>query len=47
MADDFERIRDIFTAARKSNTIVTIPPGDYFLDGLKPIQLDSNTTVNA
>ena len=46
-SSDFDRIRDLFADARQKNTVVTIPPGDYRLDGREPIALHSNSIVSA
>jgi hypothetical protein len=43
-ADDTSKLAALFTSADKHGE-VTIPPGDYEIDGSKPIQLESNTTV--
>ncbi len=45
--DDSGRLAPLFAAAKESGTVVTIPPGDYHLDGEMPIPLYSNTTVFA
>lgn len=37
----------LFAAANISKGVITIPPGDYDLTGVPPIQLTSNTTVKA
>ncbi len=45
-ADDTSRLIRLFDEA-KEYSIVTIPPGDYFLEGKQPIGLKSNLTVVA
>lgn len=45
--DDSGRLAPLFAAAKESGAVVTIPPGDYHLDGEKPILVHSNTTVFA
>lgn len=45
-ADDTTKLAEIF-AAGTSEGIITIPPGDYHLDGSKPIPLTSSITVSA
>lgn len=47
VADDSTRLMPLFSAAAKSGGTITIPPGDYRLDGTTPIALASNTTVTA
>ena len=46
-ADDSTRLMPFFSRAAKSGGTITIPPGDYRLDGTTPIALASNTTVIA
>lgn len=46
-ADDREKLAALFAPATTKGGVVTIPPGDYSLDGREPIQLSSNTTVIA
>lgn len=46
-ADDSARIRELFASAERAGGTVTIPPGDYSLDGNDPIPLRSHTTVIA
>ncbi|MFO0978888.1 MAG: right-handed parallel beta-helix repeat-containing protein [Planctomycetaceae bacterium] len=46
-ADDTSKLVEVFAAANANDGIVTIPPGDYHLDGLKPIAVTSHTTVSA
>lgn len=45
-ADDTERLASFFEMVG-SGGVITIPPGDYHLDGETPIALSSNTTVFA
>ena len=44
--EDSAALRAIFDQA-KDHSSVTISPGDYYLDGTKPIELRSNLMVNA
>jgi hypothetical protein len=46
-ADDTAKISALFAAAAEHGGTVTIPPGDYALDGVEPVQLASHTTVVA
>ncbi len=46
-ADDRDRLATLFDAAAAQGGLVTIPPGDYQLDGLKPIPMRSGMTVTA
>ena len=46
-ADDSAQITALFAAVTEDGGIVTIPPGDYLLDGAQPIPLTSGTTVMA
>ncbi|TDU81721.1 parallel beta helix pectate lyase-like protein [Prosthecobacter fusiformis] len=46
-ADDTAKIATLLAPAAQAGGIVTIPPGDYHLDGVVPITLSSNTTVSA
>ena len=46
-ADDTARVAAVFEAAAGKGGSVTIPPGDYALDGTKPIPLASGMTVSA
>lgn len=46
-ADDSVRIRELFALVEVAGGTVTIPPGDYSLDGTEPIRLRSRTTVIA
>ena len=45
--DDFAKLKDIFTSSVERAGLVTIPPGDYELDGTKPLPLASHMTVTA
>jgi len=45
--DDTPKLVSLFSAKSESGGVITIPPGDYRLDGTKPIPLSSNTTVFA
>lgn len=45
--DDFTKLKDIFTSSVERAGLVTIPPGDYELDGTKPLPLASHMTVTA
>jgi hypothetical protein len=46
-ADDRARLADLLAPALTSGGTVTIPPGDYHLDGAEPLPLPSRTTVFA
>ncbi|MDR3402087.1 MAG: right-handed parallel beta-helix repeat-containing protein [Chthoniobacter sp.] len=46
-ADDTARVAALFAAAAEQGGTVTIPPGDYALDGAQPVRLASHTTVMA
>ena len=46
-ADDTEKLAALFAPAAESGGTVTIPPGDYKLDGAKPLPIASHTTVSA
>ena len=46
-ADDSQKLTALFASTRERGGLVTIPPGDYELDGAKPILLTSHTTVSA
>lgn len=46
-ADDSERLSAILAAAVEKSGVATIPPGDYELDGTRPIRIDSRLTVSA
>ncbi|MBM4094142.1 MAG: hypothetical protein FJ276_32760 [Planctomycetes bacterium] len=46
-ADDSARIAAILAAAAEREGVVTIPPGDYDLDGKTPLEIASRMTVTA
>ena len=46
-ADDFAKLAAIFAPSLENGGVITIPPGDYELDGQKPLPLASNLTINA
>lgn len=46
-ADDRARLADLLAPALANGGTVTIPPGDYHLDGAEPLPLPSRTTVFA
>lgn len=46
-ADDTEKLAPLFAPALDHGAVVTIPPGDYQLDGAEPLPIASNTTVFA
>lgn len=46
-ADDSMRLQELLAASGSGGGVVTIPPGDYQLDGTKPLVLSSNTTIMA
>lgn len=46
-ADDSMRIQELLAVSGSGGGVVTIPPGDYQLDGTKPLILSSNTTIMA
>jgi hypothetical protein len=46
-ADDSEKLRAILAPAVARGGVVTIPPGDYHLDGAEPLRLASRMTVMA
>ena len=46
-ADDTAKVAALFASAAEHGGIVTIPPGDYALDGGRPVRLASHTTVFA
>ena len=46
-ADDADRIAALLEPAAKAGGLVTIPPGDYYLEGESPLPLSSNTIVSA
>ena len=45
--DDFAKLKDILTPSVERGGVVTIPPGDYELDGTKPLPVVSHMTVTA
>jgi hypothetical protein len=47
LADDTAKIAALFEAESATGGVVTIPPGNYQLDGQTPIKLKSCTTVRA
>jgi S-formylglutathione hydrolase FrmB len=46
-ADDSARIAALLAPAKERGGVVTIPPGEYQLDGATPLPLPSHTTVSA
>jgi hypothetical protein len=44
-ADDTEKIAALLAPAIERGGVITIPPGDYRLDGAKPLPISSHTTV--
>jgi len=46
-ADDTARVAALLAPVNVSGGIVTIPAGDYHLDGTNPLTLSSNTTIFA
>ena len=46
-ADDTAKIAALFSAVGDQGGLVTIPPGDYHLDGAAVIPISSHTTVSA
>ena len=46
-ADDRARLADLLAPALANGGTVTIPPGDYHLDGAEPLPLPSRTTIFA
>ncbi len=46
-SEDTGRLTQLFSSLVESGTVITIPPGDYHLDGTTPIRLGSHTTVMA
>lgn len=46
-ADDTDKLTRLFAGRGSASRVVTIPPGDYHLDGCTPIPLRSHTHVNA
>jgi len=47
LADDTAQIAALFEATALHGGVVTIPPGDYHLDGTEPVRISSHTTVLA
>jgi Periplasmic copper-binding protein (NosD) len=47
LADDTEKLTALLAPAIEGGGTVTIPPGDYQLDGKSPIMLPSRTTISA
>lgn len=47
LADDTAKLRALFAPVAEHGGVVTIPPGDYEVDGVAPISVSSNTTVLA
>ncbi len=47
LADDTAKVAALFAEAAGKGGVVTVPPGDYALDGAKPLPLVSGTTVFA
>lgn len=46
-ADDRQTVSELFSSTTQNGGIITIPPGDYHLDGIEPIPLPSHATVTA
>lgn len=46
-ADDSERLAGMLASATGNGGLVTIPPGDYYLDGIAPLKINSNSAVSA
>ena len=46
-ADDSEKLAALFARSAGNGATVTIPPGDYQLDGAQPVRLASHTTIVA
>ena len=46
-ADDSARLAGLLAPTAERGGVVTIPPGDYQLDGATPLHLSSHTTVSA
>lgn len=46
-ADDFDKLSALLVPALERGGVVTIPPGDYALDGARALPIPSNTTVSA
>ncbi len=47
LGDDFDRLDALFALSHERGGVITIPPGDYELEGQKPLPLASNLTINA
>ncbi|MFZ4766607.1 MAG: hypothetical protein ACOYMN_16770 [Roseimicrobium sp.] len=47
LADDTAKLAALLAPAAPHGGMVTIPPGDYQLDGTTPLPLASRTTVSA
>ncbi len=47
LGDDFARLEAILAQSRQHGGVITIPPGDYELDGQKPLPITSHLTINA
>ena len=47
LGDDFAKLAAILAPSLEQGGIVTIPPGDYELDGQKPLPVASHLTINA
>lgn len=47
LADDTARLAILLDPAVKHGGTVTLPPGDYHLEGTQPLPIPSNTTVTA
>jgi hypothetical protein len=47
LGDDTERIRKYFSESSEPGSTINIPPGDYFLAGKEPIELQSNRIIYA
>ena len=45
--DDHETLARLFTSEKGQGKVIIIPPGDYILDGKRPLPLSSHTIVNA
>ncbi len=47
LADDSDKIKAWLAPLAETGGVVTIPPGDYQLDGTTPLPISSNSTVSA
>ena len=47
LGDDFDKLEAILAQSRERGGVITIPSGDYELDGQKPLLLASHLTINA